>query len=113
MSYRVSSSQNQAARLLECWRVHACRGRQRRNRLVRHVVAGRRRQHNRSADRPHHQDPAKRRARMPHLTAVVTLVTSASRPPNRTAIGKILKLKYADAVHLDGVVDLLSPDSCS
>jgi hypothetical protein len=27
-----------------------------------------------------------------------------------TAIAKILKLKYAGAVHLDAVVDLLSPD---
>ena len=46
------------------------------------------------------------------VDAIVTLVTSASRPPNlRTAIEKILKLKYAGAVHLDAVVDLLSPDS--
>jgi len=35
------------------------------------------------------------------LEDIVTLVTSASRPPNRTAIGKILKRKYAGAVHLD------------
>jgi hypothetical protein len=62
MSYRVSSSQNQAARLLEGLALHACRDRERRDRLVRHVVAGRCRQRNRSADRPHHQDPAKRRA---------------------------------------------------
>jgi hypothetical protein len=46
------------------------------------------------------------------VEAIVTLVTSASRPPNlRTAIAKILKLKYAGAVHLDAVIDLLSPDS--
>jgi hypothetical protein len=38
--------------------------------------------------------------RMPRLTAVVTLVTSASRPSNRTAIGN-LRLGYAGAVHLD------------
>ena len=45
------------------------------------------------------------------IEAIVTLVTSASRLPNlRAAIAKILKLKYAGAVHLDAVVDLLSPD---
>jgi hypothetical protein len=49
--------------------------------------------------------------RTPRFTAVVTPVTSASRPPNlRTAIGKILTLKYAGAAHLDAGVDLLSPD---
>jgi hypothetical protein len=42
----------------------------------------------------------------------VTLVTSVSRPPILlTAIEKILKRKYAGAVNLDTVVDLLSPDS--
>ena len=46
------------------------------------------------------------------VEAIVTLVTSASRPPNlRTAIQKILKLEYAGAVHLDAVIELLSPDS--
>ena len=46
------------------------------------------------------------------VEAIVTLVTSASRPPNlRAAIEKILKRKYAGAVNLDTVVDLLSPDS--
>ena len=45
------------------------------------------------------------------LEDIVTLVTSASRPPNRTAIGKILKLEYAGAVHLDAVGDRLRPDS--
>ena len=45
------------------------------------------------------------------VEAIVTLVTSASRPPNlRAAIAKILKLKYAGAVHLDAVIDLLSLD---
>ena len=45
------------------------------------------------------------------VEVIVTLVTSASRPPNlRTAIEKILKLKYAGAVHLDAVIDLLSLD---
>jgi hypothetical protein len=43
---------------------------------------------------------------------IVTLVTSSSRLANlRAAIAKILKLKYAGVVHLDAVVDLLSPDS--
>jgi hypothetical protein len=43
---------------------------------------------------------------------IVTPVTSASRLPNlRAAIAKILKRKYAGAVNLDTVVDLLSPDS--
>jgi hypothetical protein len=43
---------------------------------------------------------------------IVNPVTSASRLPNlRAAIAKILKRKYAGAVNLDTVVDLLSPDS--
>jgi hypothetical protein len=37
MSYRASSLQNQTALLLEGWRVHVCRDRQRRNRLVRQL----------------------------------------------------------------------------
>jgi hypothetical protein len=46
------------------------------------------------------------------VEAIVTLVTSVSRPPILlTAIEKILKRKYAGAVNLDTVVDLLSPDS--
>ena len=45
------------------------------------------------------------------LEDIVTLVTSASRPPNRTAIGKIIKLEYAGAVHHQRVGDRLSPDS--
>ena len=46
------------------------------------------------------------------VEAIVTLVTSASRLPNlRAAIAKILKRKYAGAVNLDTVVDLLSSDS--
>ena len=45
------------------------------------------------------------------VEAIVTLVTSASRPPIfRAAIEKIPKLKYAGAVHLDAVIDLLSLD---
>ena len=58
-----------------------------------------------------------RRALEPHVfdgseavEAIVTLVTSASRPPIlRAAIEKILKREYAGAVNLDTVVDLLSP----
>jgi hypothetical protein len=42
---------------------------------------------------------------------IVTLVTTSSRLPNlRAAIAKTLKLKCAGAVHVDAVVDLLSPD---
>ena len=44
------------------------------------------------------------------VEAIVTLVTSASRPPNlRAAIAKIQKRKGTGAVNLDIVVDLLTP----
>jgi len=72
MSYRVSTTQNQAAFTRGRER-HACRGHQRRDRLVRDVVIGRCRQRNRSADRPRHQDPPKRRT-APHSGSMAPFV---------------------------------------
>ena len=84
---------------------------------LRHRLWGRAMSRARLPDRCMSDDDI-RRTLEPHVfdgteavEAIVTLVTSASRPPNlRAAIEKILKRKYAGAVNLDAVVDLLSPD---
>jgi len=111
MSYRLSSSQNQAARLLEGWR---CTPGEVANDAIAWFDTLSQADADSAIDRLIDRiiKILRNDERMPRLTAVVTLVTSASRPPNlRTAIGKIIKLEYAGAVHLDAVVDLLSPDS--
>ena len=110
MSYRVSSSQNQAARLLEGWR---CTPAEFANDAIAWFDTLSQADADTAIDRLIDRiiKILRNDERMPHLTAVVTLVTSASRPPNlRTAIGKILTLKYAGAVHHRRVGDRLSPD---
>src|SRR5215467_5439875 len=109
MSYRVSSSQNQAAHLLEGWR---CTPAEVANDAIAWFDTLSQADADSAIDRPIDRiiKILRNDERMPRLTAVVTLVTSASRPPNRTAIGKIIKLEYAGAVHHRRVGDRLSPD---
>jgi len=109
MSYRVSSSQNQAARLLEGWR---CTPAEFANDAIAWFDTLSQADADTAIDRLIDRiiKILRNDERMPHLTAVVTLVTSGSRPPNRTAIGKIIKLEYAGAVHHRRVGDRLSPD---
>src|SRR5262245_54030612 len=112
MSYRASSSQNQAAHLLEGWR---CTPAEVANDAIAWFDTLSQADADSAIDRPIDRiiKILRNDERMPRLTAVVTLVTSASRPPNRTAIGKIIKLEYAGAVHLDAGADRLSPSSSS
>jgi hypothetical protein len=108
MSYRVSSSQNQAARLLEGWRCTPAE-------VANDAIAW--------FDTLSQADADTAIDRL--INRIIKILRAhaalhSSRDPGHVGFAaaqsnsnreEILTLKYAGAVHLDGVVDLLSPDS--